>query len=126
MSSPFRSAGIIIARSIAAAMKQHGGKKFGIDPTVAARSLWLESHPRPVGEEESAADVRLQPKLRPRPDRARFRNRHRQSGGGSVFAEPLDSFEGQIQKPQFLENGSQRCKDLAVSKFVGLDEAVYS
>ena len=36
-------------------------KNIGIDPTVAARSLWLESHPRPVGEEEATADERLQP-----------------------------------------------------------------
>jgi hypothetical protein len=36
-------------------------KNIGIDPTVSARSLWLESHPRPVGEEEATADVRLQP-----------------------------------------------------------------
>jgi hypothetical protein len=57
---------------------------------------------------------------------ARFRNRHRQSGGGRVLAEPLDSFKGQIQKPRFLENGSQRCKDVAVSAFVGMDQAAYS
>ena len=24
----------------------------GIDPNVAARSLWLESHPLPIGQEE--------------------------------------------------------------------------
>ena len=61
MSSPFRSAGIIIAKSIAAAMKQHGGKILVSIRRLRARSLWLESHPRPVGEEEATADEQLQP-----------------------------------------------------------------
>jgi hypothetical protein len=32
-----------------------------IDPIVAARSLWLESHPLPVGEEKPTAGARSQP-----------------------------------------------------------------
>ena len=87
----------------------------------ATRDRWVRRKQQPTYD---CNTTRIE--LRPRPDRARFRNRHRQSGGDSVLAEPLDSFKGQIQKPRFLENGSQRCKDVAVSKFVGLDQAVYS
>jgi hypothetical protein len=32
-------------------------RNAGIDPTVAARSLWLESHPLPLGGEGSTADI---------------------------------------------------------------------
>jgi hypothetical protein len=37
MSSPFRCAGDTIARPIA-----------GVDPTITARALWLETHPLPT------------------------------------------------------------------------------
>jgi len=110
-------------------MKQHGGKilvsirRLQPDPfgSKATRDRWVRRKQQPTC---NCNPTRIE--LRPRPDRARFRNRHRQSGGDSVLAEPLDSFKGQIQKPRFLESGSQRCKDVAVSKFVGLDQAVYS
>jgi hypothetical protein len=36
-------------------------RNAGIDPTIAARSLWLESHPLPVGGEEPTADARPRP-----------------------------------------------------------------
>ena len=51
MSSPYRYAEDITARSTAAAMKPHGGETHGIDPTVNARTLWLASHPLPVTDE---------------------------------------------------------------------------
>jgi hypothetical protein len=93
MSSPFRSAGIIIARSIAAAMKQHGGKilvsirRLQPDPfgSKATRDRWVRRKQQPTYD---CNPTRIE--LRPRPDRARFRNRHRQSGGGSTRADARD------------------------------------
>jgi hypothetical protein len=35
-------------------------RNAGIDPIIAARSLWLESHPLPMGEEKPTADARPQ------------------------------------------------------------------
>ena len=52
MSSPCRCAEAIIARSIAVAMKPHGGKMLAIDPTITARGLWLETHPLPTRPDE--------------------------------------------------------------------------
>jgi hypothetical protein len=39
----------------------------GIDPTVSARALWLESHPLPTatGDEQSRAEIDLRPKRGP-------------------------------------------------------------
>ena len=34
------------------AMKPHGGKMLGVDPTVTARALWLETHPLPTRLDE--------------------------------------------------------------------------
>ena len=38
-------------------------KNVGIDPTLAARSFWLESHPQPAGEEKPTADPRPSARL---------------------------------------------------------------
>ena len=40
----------------------------GVDPTLAARALWLESHPLPMGREESRSKqgVRSEPHMPPR------------------------------------------------------------
>ena len=35
-------------------------RNAGVDPTVAARSLWLESHPLPIGQEEPTSNRRVQ------------------------------------------------------------------
>ena len=44
-SSRCRSVVGIIEKFTAAAMKQRGGKRVGINPSKAARTLWLETHP---------------------------------------------------------------------------------
>jgi ERF superfamily len=54
--SPCRSAAVIIARSIAVAMRRHGGGNAGIDPAPAARALWLKTHPLPTGLEAESMD----------------------------------------------------------------------
>ena len=56
MSSRSRYAGDIIARSTAVAMKPLGGRTFGIDPTIVARGLWLETHPLPTRPDEMGID----------------------------------------------------------------------
>jgi hypothetical protein len=35
-------------------------RNTGVDPTVAARSFWLESHPLPIGQEEPTSNSRVQ------------------------------------------------------------------
>ena len=52
MSSPCRCAAAIIARSIALVMKPRGGRSAGVDPTVTARALWLETHPLPTSADQ--------------------------------------------------------------------------
>src|SRR5262252_1514447 len=52
MSSRSHCVAATIASFTAAAMKHHGGKRRGIDPTVSARALWLESHPLPSGDDQ--------------------------------------------------------------------------
>ena len=37
------------------AMKPNGGATSGIDPTITARELWLETHPLPENKMSSAA-----------------------------------------------------------------------
>jgi len=44
-------------------------KNVGINPTMAARSLWLESRPLPAGEEKSIADPRPSAQLPAPPHR---------------------------------------------------------
>ena len=39
----------------------------GVDPTIAARSLWLESHPLPIGQEEATPTVQRGPSQLPAP-----------------------------------------------------------
>ena len=43
---------IATAKFIDVEIKPRGGKRVGVDPAIAARSLWLESHPLPIGLEE--------------------------------------------------------------------------
>ena len=47
MNLPCRYAAAIIARPIAPVMRPRGGKT-GVDPTITARALWLETHPLPT------------------------------------------------------------------------------
>ena len=39
----------------------------GVDPTIAARSLWLESHPLPIGQQAPTPTVQLGPSRLPAP-----------------------------------------------------------
>jgi hypothetical protein len=56
MSSRSHYAGVVTAKSIVAAMRQHG--EHGIEPTAAARVLWLKTHPlRAVVETATAIDL---------------------------------------------------------------------
>ncbi len=42
-------------------------RNAGVDPTVAARSLWLESHPLPIGQQAPTPTVQLGPSRLPAP-----------------------------------------------------------
>ena len=51
-SSPSRCAAVTTVRSIAVVINPRWWKKTGIDPTVPARALWLETHPLSVATAE--------------------------------------------------------------------------
>jgi hypothetical protein len=40
-------------------------RKIGVDPTIAARAMWLETHPLPIGPKNSSADVEDSPAADP-------------------------------------------------------------
>ena len=49
----------IIARSIAVAMKPHGGKISALIPPSPARALWLEMHPLPTNGQNGQRSSKL-------------------------------------------------------------------
>ena len=56
MSSPCRYAAAIIARPIAAGDEAAWWKEAGVDPTVTARALWLETHPLPTTADQMGSE----------------------------------------------------------------------
>jgi len=54
-------------------------RKVGVDPTVVARALWLESHPLPTGQKHSSVGVANSPAAGPN-DQVKVKN-SRQAGG---------------------------------------------
>ena len=54
--SSSRCAAATIARSIASGDEAAWWKKTGIDPTVPARALWLETHPLPTASDKTGIE----------------------------------------------------------------------
>jgi hypothetical protein len=68
-----------------------GWRKVGVDPTVAARSLLLETHPMATGPYDLSADVEVSPGADAREQAKANSGRH---AGGHRTRSPAKSVEG--------------------------------